>query len=233
MCSASAWLPRSTPWQRRSSFSYPRTDRQADTPISRWQFQTTYPSFTPELAPRRESRIMLQFGGGPPEVIKQLAVALRDYQLHGGYTPGPLLAVAGLTGLAAAAGAGRRWDRRTSRWWHRASARSPQRPVPGQPAERPDRRPEAAAGHPPRLRAACFLVTATAVVLLMGADMVEFSWRYQLPGLVTLPLAGALGVTALTGKKRRPRLGQSLARWEPPGRRRAGMMDRVSTGSRR
>src|SRR6185312_3331761 len=27
----------------------------------------------------------------------------------------------------------------------------------------------------------------------------EFSWRYQLPALVTLPVAGAFGVTALVG----------------------------------
>jgi hypothetical protein len=39
-------------------------------------------------------------GGGQPSVIRPLAQALRDYQLHGGYTPGPLLAVAALAGLA-------------------------------------------------------------------------------------------------------------------------------------
>jgi len=33
--------------------------------------------------------------------------------------------------------------------------------------------------------------------VLLGADLYEFSWRYQLPALVTLPVAGAFGVTAL------------------------------------
>ena len=33
--------------------------------------------------------------------------------------------------------------------------------------------------------------------MLLGADLYEFSWRYQLPALVTLPIAGAFGVTAL------------------------------------
>ena len=47
------------------------------------------------------------------------------------------------------------------------------------------------------LRVPCLLVTLSAVVLLVGADAFEFSWRYQLPAVVLLPLAGALGVTAL------------------------------------
>jgi len=47
------------------------------------------------------------------------------------------------------------------------------------------------------LRVPCLLVTLAAVALLVGADAFEFSWRYQLPAVVLLPLAGALGVTAL------------------------------------
>ena len=37
------------------------------------------------------------------------------------------------------------------------------------------------------------------MAVLLGADLYEFSWRYQLPTLVTLPVAGAFGVTALIG----------------------------------
>jgi hypothetical protein len=47
------------------------------------------------------------------------------------------------------------------------------------------------------LRVPCLLVTLAAVVLLVSSDAFEFSWRYQLPAIVLLPLAGALGVTAL------------------------------------
>ena len=47
------------------------------------------------------------------------------------------------------------------------------------------------------LRVPCLLVTLAAVVLLVGSDAFEFSWRYQLPAVVMLPLAGMLGVTAL------------------------------------
>src|SRR5581483_1033216 len=45
---------------------------------------------------------------------------------------------------------------------------------------------------------ACLLVTGSAVAVLLGADLYEFSWRYQLPALITLPVAAALGVTAVT-----------------------------------
>jgi hypothetical protein len=40
------------------------------------------------------------------------------------------------------------------------------------------------------------------VVLLVSSDAFEFSWRYQLPAVVLLPLAGMLGVTALIRGRR-------------------------------
>jgi hypothetical protein len=182
------------------SFSYPRTATQADTPISRWQFQPTYPTFPPALPLTRETDILRQFGGGKPVVVTPVAEALRAYQLDGGYTPGPLLALCGLIGLAAAAGAGRLWRWRRSAGPGRGVSRTLWEAQPGKTrgglGERPERPP---AG----LRGACFLAVATGLVVLAGADMVEFSWRYQLPGLVTLPLAGALGFAALTGRRRR------------------------------
>jgi 4-amino-4-deoxy-L-arabinose transferase-like glycosyltransferase len=86
-------------------------------------------------------------------------IALRYYQLHGGYTPGPVF----LFGLLAGIGGIFTFRRR------RDSG--------------------------PAL--ACLLITGCAVAVLLGADLYEFSWRYQLPALVTLPAAGAFGVTAL------------------------------------
>jgi hypothetical protein len=59
----------------------------------------------------------------------------------------------------------------------------------------------------PGLALACLLITGTAVAVLLGADLYEFSWRYQLSALVTLPIAGAFGVTALARQiraRRRP-----------------------------
>jgi hypothetical protein len=40
------------------------------------------------------------------------------------------------------------------------------------------------------------------VVLLLAQDVVEFSWRYQLPAVITLPPAGILGVSALLALRR-------------------------------
>jgi hypothetical protein len=53
----------------------------------------------------------------------------------------------------------------------------------------------------PGLAPACLLVIGSAVSVLLGADLYEFSWRYQLPALVTLPVAGALGVTAVVRQR--------------------------------
>ena len=100
-------------------------------------------------------------------------IALRYYQLHGGYTPGPVF----LFGLLAGIGGIFTFRRR------RDSG--------------------------PAL--ACLLITGCAVAVLLGADLYEFSWRYQLPALVTLPVAGAFGVTALVGFFRARRHGPGTA----------------------
>lgn len=51
------------------------------------------------------------------------------------------------------------------------------------------------------LRAMCLLTAGMGGTVLFTAAAMEFSWRYQLPGLVLLPLAGALGITAMTGRR--------------------------------
>jgi hypothetical protein len=152
------------------------------TPISRWQFQTTYPIYPPTVtvAPNHDIIIGVQhvvFGafqfsplnpayGGQAQVNRPLASFLRSYQLDGGYTPGPLLALFTLTGLLGSLLVLIRRRRP-------ASARSRQ------------------------LALGCLLFAASTVVVLVVPDVLEFSWRYQLPGLVTLPPAGVLGMGAL------------------------------------
>jgi hypothetical protein len=89
-------------------------------------------------------------------------VFLRAYQLHGGYTPGPLFALAALAGLVGALAA---LVRRRA----------------GQAIRQP--------------ALACLLLFASAAAVLLVSDFFEFSWRYQLPALVTLIPAGALGST--------------------------------------
>ena len=58
---------------------------------------------------------------------------------------------------------------------------------------------------------ACLLTFLSAVAVLLASDLFEFSWRYQLPALVTLPPAGALGITVI--------IGYAAARRQPVPRR--------------
>jgi hypothetical protein len=145
-------------------FALTRNTEQGDTSVSRWQFQNHYPYYPPGIkkyGPRSASRVFAKFGGGgPARVHRHAAIALRYYQLHGGFTPGPVYLLALLAGVGGAATIRRR-DK--------------------------------------GLALACLLITGSGVAVLLGADLYEFSWRYQLPALITLPIGGALGATALAG----------------------------------
>ncbi|HEY1570719.1 MAG TPA: glycosyltransferase family 2 protein [Pseudonocardiaceae bacterium] len=143
-------------------FALGRTSAPNDVPVYRWQFQTSYPAWDGAAAAVFEDTT---YGGQPPTVYPRVAAFLRDYQLGGGYTPGPALAACGILGLVGGFGARRRSG----------------------------------------IRAATMLVTGTAATILFVSAMFEFSWRYQLPGLVLLPLAGILGITVLIGPLRRPK----------------------------
>jgi hypothetical protein len=92
-------------------FALTRDTEEGDTPISRWQFQTSYPYYPPgitEYGPNSATRVFAQAGGGgKARVYKPAAAFLRAYQLDGGYTPGPVFLVALLAGLAGMAGFGR------------------------------------------------------------------------------------------------------------------------------
>ncbi len=141
--------------------------------ISRWQFQTSYPTYPSEFTMAVFTQLTRENGGGELVTVKPIATVLRDYQLHGGCTPGPLYAFALAAGLAGAlSGLVRRWT--------------------------PSRRTPSAADKD--LAGACLLVTVSAVILLVSSDAFEFSWRYQLPAVIMLPLAGALGLTAVAAR---------------------------------
>jgi hypothetical protein len=160
-------------------FALTRDPAESVTPISRWQFQTRYPTYPPwvrlghgnVIVAGVQKRAFTPFRfralspayGGRAQVDRPAAALLRSYQLDGGYTPGPLLALFALAGVAGSALALLR------------RARSPR-------------------GR--QLALGCLLFTATAATLLLVPDALEFSWRYQLPALVTLPPAGVLGFGA-------------------------------------
>jgi hypothetical protein len=141
-------------------FALTRTGDAGDTPISRWQFQTTFPYFSPHASAPVVRTAAGRFGGGMPAVWRPDAAFLRSYQLGGGYTPGPLLAVLTLAGLAGSAALVRR------------------RADPGTR----------------QLALGCLLFFTSAASVTLVSDLFEFSWRYQLPALVTLGPAGALGI---------------------------------------
>jgi hypothetical protein len=151
-------------------FMLTRTTGAGDTPISRWQFQTAFPYYPPWSSARVVAADVHRFGGGAPAVWRPVAAFLRSYQLDGGYTPGPLLALCTLAGLAGSAALlRRRLDLRTR-----------------------------------QTALACLLLFGAGVCVLGGSDLFEFSWRYQLPALVTLVPAGALGVAVLLRSIRAP-----------------------------
>jgi hypothetical protein len=158
-------------------FAPARMTSPGDTPISRWQFQVRYPYLFPHATRHVVQPIIARYGGGQPRVWRPAATFLRRYQLGGGYTPGPLLAFCLLAGLAGAALAIGRRRRDGSPDATRAPAMT------------------------------CLLFVTCGVALLAVSDIFEFSWRYQLPALVTLPPACAAAIAAfgLRGKARRSR----------------------------
>lgn len=162
-------------------FALTRDTDKGDPPVSRWQFPLTAPPWTGTVPGTASVP--------GTTVARPLAAALRAYQVHGGFTPGPLLLLALLAGGAGLATRDR----------------------------------------------ACAFVTSLAVAVLLGADLYEFSWRYQLPALVTLPLAGALGAHAtisswpLTRTSARSRVTSSTP---TPGSGFAGTRSSAATGAR-
>jgi hypothetical protein len=161
-------------------FAADRVTAPGDTPISRWQFHSSYAAFPPTITVDRQGTIIfalhLEASGGPT-VYRKLdasyggnvrvwtpgAKFLRRYQIYGGYTPGPLLLLCLLAGLAGLLTIFRR----------RASKEQRQ------------------------LALAAVALWTTSVAVLIMSDLFEFTWRYQLPALVTLPPAGAAGIAVI------------------------------------
>jgi hypothetical protein len=160
-----------------------RTTGPGDTPIYRWQFQTSYPYHPPNATEPIVRKVTAQFGGGGPTVWRPVGTFLRAYQLHGGYTTGPLLVLVTLTGLAGSLMALRRRLDPTAR----------------------------------QLALACLLFFLPGAAVILISDLFEFSWRYQLPALVTLVPAGALGIAVLLRGRRRGRGRAGLPAEDPAG----------------
>jgi hypothetical protein len=168
-------------------FALTRDGSPGVTAISRWQFQTSYPYFGPHASRQVIDSSVDHYGGGWPAVWGPGATFLRGYQLHGGYTPGPLFALCVLAGLIGSASLLLCLPR------PRALPFPPPRCAPA-----PARRPPPLGGRSRRAvrepALACLLMFASGVAVLLVSDVFEFSWRYLLPALVTVVPAGALGI---------------------------------------
>ena len=174
-------------------FALTRDGVESITQISRWQFQPTYAFYPGGVTQAFVTAQGQHYGGGAPKTIKPLAAFLRDYQLDGGYTPGPLLAVMTASGLAGSLLVFRR----------RKNAALPDGALAALgPAAAPAHPADATPADPQALAAATLLVMVTALGVVLGSDVFEYSWRYQLPVLITLPLAGVLGGTLIAGQLR-------------------------------
>jgi hypothetical protein len=161
-------------------FALQRVQAAGDTPISRWQFQVAYPSYPPYIAFQRGR---LRFAETTPS--GQLKVLGRGQPFGGGppavarpvasflrvYQLGGGYTPGPLLLLAAVAGLLGSLGvlRRRGTLAQRETA------------------------------AACLVNVLAATGVLLGSDVFEFSWRYQLPALVTLVPAGALGTTVVIG----------------------------------
>ena len=194
--------------------------------MGRWQFQTQLPGLPalgqrlPTAGPGPAARIsvggwpgqrLLVRPGGPlsacrrrrlprpplrrprPRSTARSPAFLRSYQLDGGYTPGPLLALLALLGVAGSVLALIRPV---------VGARGPARP--GWPA--------CCSPRPPPC-------------VLLAPDVYEFSWRYELPAVITLAARRACSGDRAAGLRRR--------RAERPSPGEAGRLRADRSGSSR
>jgi hypothetical protein len=170
-------------------FAPARITFAGDVTVDRWWFPLDYPVWLPGYPMSAAVHAADRYGGGGPSVDRPIAQLLRDYQ-RAGYTPGPVVALALLAGLGGALLAGRSGGLVAGRGSGLVAGR-------GGPLV-------AGRARDPSQRAACLLYTLMGAGVLLSAATFEFSWRYQLPGLVLLPMAGALGATILFPGRRRP-----------------------------
>jgi hypothetical protein len=194
-------------------FEVHRVTSPGDTPITRWQFQDYYPGYQNYIRTNSNNVIIVGLHvdnpppdyiyqpldpsmGGKATVVRPLASFLHAYQLDGGYTPGPAYLFCAVAGLAGTLFLLRR--RKNPRDGPDSTGASHGNASPG------DASP-GNAGHSPghrELALACFLFFITPVALLLASDIPEFSWRYQLPAIMTLPPAGALGIMVIVAQVR-------------------------------
>ncbi len=170
-------------------FEVTRVTSPGDTPISRWQFQAGYPSYENYIRTNRDGVIILglKVQNPPPDYIYQPL----DPSLGGkAAVIRPLAAFLRSYQLDGGYTPGPFYLAATLLGLAGTVS------LIGRGGRRPPGRD---------LALACCLFFTTAAVILLASDVTEFSWRYQLPAIVTLPPAGALGLAVILARLRRRR----------------------------
>jgi len=192
-------------------FALTRDGHPGDTPISRWQFQPDYPLYPPYTAV--ESGILV-FGTYTPDGVER---TLGTGQQFGGANPVVVKPLATfLRGYQLRGGytPGPLFTLTALAGLAGSVAALRRRVTPGQYAAR-----------------ACLLLLTAGAAVLLASDVFEFSWRYQLPALVTLPPAAALALTAALRRSRaRPGEAAPPAQAGEAGRPGEHTRDRAAAG---
>ncbi len=175
-------------------FALSRMTDKGDTRISRWQFQTSYPCILPTVCTNAAGTIIL---------------GVNHYAFSGPTDFIPLTSSYGGRAQVWPPGARILRDYQLSGGYTPGSAflLAVLMGLAGSLAVL--RRRASAAQR--QLTFACLAFFTTAASVLVMSDLFEFSWRYQLPALVTLPPAGALGLAAMLRYARRRRIDRAAS----------------------
>ena len=176
-------------------FELHRVTSTGDTPISRWQFQTSYPT----TAAASTSALITPSCWAC--ISRPAAARSRSGRCRPAWAGGPRWTGRSPRSCAATSCTAATRQDRCSHWppWPGWQARSS--PWPAGLAQALGR--GFLAPRQRELALACLLIFGSAVAVLLASDLFEFSWRYQLPALVMLPPAGALGLAVLGSLLRR------------------------------
>jgi hypothetical protein len=166
-------------------FAVTRVTSPGDTPISRWQFQSYYPGYQNYIRTNRDNVIILglKVQNPPPDYVYQPL----DPSMGGKADVIRPLAV-------------------FLRSYQRSGGYTPgplylAATVLGLAGTLALVRRKIRARDPDRdLAFGCSLFFLTGAALLLFSDIPEFSWRYQLPAIETLPPAGALGLAVILAR---------------------------------
>jgi hypothetical protein len=188
-------------------FALTRTTSPGDTPIWRWQFQTHFPVYPPYVEVKNGLIVVsLAQSGLSPVTDQPLGPALEPLKSAYGGAPQVDVPIAAFL-----------------RHYQRGGGYTPGPLLAlcvlagliGSAAVFARRRLTPARS---QLVLACLLFFSAAITVLAISDAFEFTWRYQLPALVTLPPAGALGIGVLIAfarKSRRPASADTVSERAP------------------